>query len=262
MTTADPHTELPSDPDRPPLSASAALTEVMRRVEGIAKSSQNTQGSGYFFRGIDAVMNTVGPILRDLGLLVIPELREMTTEQVQYGNNRTYGFHTQVKVIYILQGPDGSSLTVGPIPGEAIDSGDKSTTKAMSVAFRTMWLQTLCVPTNEPDPDESTYAMSAPETTVNDPVLETTLRERVSRADTTAKGRSAWAAIVDAHAVQGKITTELRDELQGILKSAMEALAQGGQQQRGETFEDYHPADDASPGSFHGDGTMATDGGR
>lgn len=213
-------------PDKPPLSASQAMTEVMRRIEAITKDGKNTQqGGGYSFRGIDAVMNTVGPILRDLGLLVIPELRKLVTEQVQYGASRTFGFHTQVEVIYILQGPDGSSLTVGPIPGEAIDSGDKSTTKAMSVAFRTMWLQALCVPTNEPDPDEATYAMAKPEAAASDPTVEVKLRGRVDAADTREKGRTAWAAIVEAHGGEkATITTELRDELQGLLKARMETL--------------------------------------
>jgi hypothetical protein len=38
-----------------------------------------------------------------------------------------------------------------------MDSGDKATAKAMSVAMRTALLQALCLPTDEPDPDATSY---------------------------------------------------------------------------------------------------------
>ncbi len=38
--------------------------------------------------------------------------------------------------------------------GEAMDSGDKATSKALSVARRNMWLDTLLIPTQDKDPDE------------------------------------------------------------------------------------------------------------
>jgi len=44
---------------------------------------------------------------------------------------------------------------------ESMDSGDKATAKAMSVAFRTALLQTLCLPTDESDPDADSYVRSA-----------------------------------------------------------------------------------------------------
>jgi hypothetical protein len=42
-----------------------------------------------------------------------------------------------------------------------MDSGDKAVPKAMSVAFRTALLQALALPTDEPDPDASTYERAA-----------------------------------------------------------------------------------------------------
>jgi hypothetical protein len=57
---------------------------------------------------------------------------------------------------------------------EAIDSGDKSTAKAMSVAYRTALLQALTLPTDEKDPDHDQYEVSstqkkpaAPESTLS-----------------------------------------------------------------------------------------------
>jgi len=45
---------------------------------------------------------------------------------------------------------------------ESMDSGDKATAKAMSVAYRTALLQTLCLPTDDVDPDAETYVRSEP----------------------------------------------------------------------------------------------------
>ena len=51
-------------------------------------------------------------------------------------------------------GPGGSVLPVNArVPGEAIDSSDKGTAKAMSVAYRIFLLQLFSLPTGDPDPD-------------------------------------------------------------------------------------------------------------
>jgi len=42
-----------------------------------------------------------------------------------------------------------------------MDSGDKATAKAMSVAFRTALLQSLSLPTDEVDPDATSYERSS-----------------------------------------------------------------------------------------------------
>ena len=56
--------------------------------------------------------------------------------------------HVTVVVAYTFTAPDGSSI-VTSAAGEAMDSGDKATPKAMSVAYRTALLQALCLPTDE-----------------------------------------------------------------------------------------------------------------
>lgn len=69
--------------------------------------------------------------------------------------------NTVVEVEYdFISGADGSKHTVGPIPGEGMDTGDKSTTKAMSVAMRTMLWQVFMVPTEDRDPDHDVYEVA------------------------------------------------------------------------------------------------------
>lgn len=48
-----------------------ALAHVMQDVQAVRKGELNKHG-GYAFRGIDAVVNAVGPALRAHGVIVAP----------------------------------------------------------------------------------------------------------------------------------------------------------------------------------------------
>ena len=135
-----------------------ALSKVMADVGAVRKGDRNTS-QNFNFRGIDAVVNAVSPALRSHGIVVTPELQTVNYGTVEVGKNRTPMGHVTVVVKYTFTAADGSSLAA-TVAGEAMDSGDKATAKAMSVAFRTALLQALCLPTDEPDPDSQTYERS------------------------------------------------------------------------------------------------------
>lgn len=120
------------------------LSAVMRQVRSVKKKDLNSHFN-FNFRGIDTVLDAVGPALRDHGIVVIPELREQSCEVV--GKS----VRVLVKVAYTFYGPKGDSITA-VVPGEAMDSQDKASSKAMSVAFRTALIQALAIPTGERDP--------------------------------------------------------------------------------------------------------------
>jgi hypothetical protein len=67
-------------------------------------------------------------------------------------------------VEYRFTGPLGDSVEV-TVAAESFDAGDKATAKAMSVALRTALLQTLLLPTDDPDPDATTYERATPRET-------------------------------------------------------------------------------------------------
>lgn len=135
-----------------------ALAAVMADVQAVRKGDRNQQ-QGYSFRGIDAVVNAVGPVLRKHKVTVSPRVDSYEYGTVEVGKNRTPMGHVRVIVTYTFHGPEGDSLPA-QAPGEAMDSGDKATPKAMSVAYRTALLQALALPTDEPDPDGSSYERS------------------------------------------------------------------------------------------------------
>jgi hypothetical protein len=58
---------------------------------------------------------------------------------------------------------DGSRHTISVV-GEAMDSGDKATNKAMSAAFKYACMEVFCIPTEgTPDADQDTHDVAAKE---------------------------------------------------------------------------------------------------
>ena len=141
------------------LPIAQALSEIMKAVGAIAKKDKNT-AQGFNFRGIDSVVNAVSPALQKFGVIVVPSVEEYDYQTVEIGKNRTAMGHVRVKVTYTFIGANGDTIKA-TVVGEAMDSGDKATAKAMSVAFRTALLQSLSLPTDEVDPDATSYERSS-----------------------------------------------------------------------------------------------------
>lgn len=132
----------------------AALAAVMADCDHVAKRDKN-EHQRFMFRGIDAVVNAVGPVLRKHGVLVAPNVENVHYDTVQTSTGKP-ATACRVLVTYSFYAGDGSSIDTR-VAAEAWDSGDKAAPKAMSVAFRTALLQALALPTDEPDPDSQTY---------------------------------------------------------------------------------------------------------
>ena len=140
-----------------------ALLAVSEQIRVVGKGDFNSQQK-YRFRGVDAVVNAVSPAFRKHGVTVTPEALDydLTTFATAKGSPME---RCVVRVAYTFTGPEGDSVRTVAF-GEGSDSLDKATSKAMSVAFRTALLQTLVLPTDEPDPDSfSPPAMSNGEPT-------------------------------------------------------------------------------------------------
>lgn len=126
---------------------------------GISKERNNAQQQ-YKFRGIDDVYNALSPILAGSGLVIMPRVlgRSVTDRTNSKGNVLIY---VTVEVEYdFVSTVDGSKHTV-KVYGEAMDSGDKATNKAMSAAHKYAMLQTFCIPTEgDNDADSTTHELA------------------------------------------------------------------------------------------------------
>lgn len=134
--------------------------------KGISKDSRN-QAQGFNFRGIDAVYNALAPLLVKHNLCILP--RCISREVVERVNHKgTALFYVTVQAEFdMVSAVDGSKHTVVTF-GEAMDSGDKATNKAMSSAYKYAAFQAFCIPTEETsvDADSETHEVkpAAPET--------------------------------------------------------------------------------------------------
>ena len=138
----------------------SALCNVMKEIGAIGKDSRNKQ-QGYQYRGVDAVYNALQPALINNHIIVIPEVLEQTRQErcTGKGSNLIYSI---LKVKFYFYADDGSCVSATVI-GEGMDSGDKASNKAMSVAFKYACFQVFCIPTEElKDPDEETPDPSIP----------------------------------------------------------------------------------------------------
>ena len=136
-----------------------SISAVMGEIGAIGKNSRNEQQK-FMYRGVDAVMNALNPAFIKHKLFVVPEVLEQTREERtsikkdQYGNDKTsILIYSICKMKYTFYAEDGSSVSA-VVVGEGMDSGDKATNKAMSVAFKYACFQVFCIPTEEMvDPD-------------------------------------------------------------------------------------------------------------
>lgn len=138
-----------------------ALAAVMADVREVRKDQTN-QHQRFNFRGIDTVMNAVGPAFRKHGVVCLPTKVDHHIASKTVGKNSSLMNFVTVNVEYTLYGPEGDHIT-GNVSAESFDSGDKGTAKAMSVAYRTFLLQALCLPTDDPDPDHDVYQETRPQ---------------------------------------------------------------------------------------------------
>lgn len=133
---------------------SAVMAELSK--DGITKNNKNQQ-QGYSFRGIDNVYNALAPILSKNGLVILPRVlsREVTERATKSGSAL---FYVVVQVEFdLVCAEDGSKHTIATI-GEAMDSADKATNKAMSAAYKYACIQAFCIPTEgDNDADATTH---------------------------------------------------------------------------------------------------------
>ena len=143
-------------------TAIAAVQGELAKV-GIAKNRKNTQGSGYNFRGIDDVYSALSPLLASHGLCVLPRVIDHSVIERQSKNGGAL-FYTTVKAEFdFVAVVDGSIHTCATF-GEAMDSGDKSTNKAMSAAYKYAAFMAFAIPVEgEPDADAVTHEVAGNE---------------------------------------------------------------------------------------------------
>ena len=181
----------------------ADLAKVMRSVDHVGKGDFNSHQK-FSFRGIDGVLNAVGPALREHNVVVYPRLHDVSYEEVKTSGGKA-STACRVVVDYVFASSDGSTVETR-VAAESWDTGDKAMPKAMSVAMRTALIQALALPTDEPDPDSFTYTREAADEK-NERVAA-----KIEAAGTVDELRALWAQA--SPELQKRITARV-EELNG-----------------------------------------------
>lgn len=136
------------------------IPAIMADISAIGKDKKNQQ-QGFLYRGIDDVMSALKPLLAKHQVFTVPQVLEQAreTKVTPKGGELRYSL---LKVRFRFYAPDGSFVEAVTL-GEGMDSGDKASNKAMSIAYKYALFQVFCIPTEEmQDPDAESHETAAP----------------------------------------------------------------------------------------------------
>ena len=139
-------------------SAINAVAAELARA-GIPKSQTNKEDQ-YQYRRIDDVYNRLSPLLATHKLCILPRVLERVTTD-RNGINGELLINVSVKAAFDLVSVEDGSTHVIEAFGEALDGGDKATSKAMTAAYKYALFQTFCIPVSgAEDADAFTHKIS------------------------------------------------------------------------------------------------------
>lgn len=147
-----------------------AMSRIMKAVAPIAKDRRNTFHK-YDFRGIDDVWNMIHDVFAAEGVWL--DMHHLDrTEVTKATKNEGTQASVIIRVLYMFTAEDGTKALLGPVYGEGMDTGDKGTNKATSMAAKIALLNAFAIPTKEGtrddnDNDSPELADKAPEGSPN-----------------------------------------------------------------------------------------------
>jgi hypothetical protein len=185
-------------------AAIVAVTRALSR-QGLAKRHTNVD-SGYAYRGIDDVYAALSPLLARHRLCMLPRMLERGHASHRTANGELL-FSVWVRAAFdFVSVVDGSRHSIETY-GEAMDGGDKGTSKAMSAAFKYAAMQSFCIPVaGEEDADARTQPRLIAD---NQPPVE---------------GWAAWVSDLQL-VIRSCLTHEALDRVQAIHRERLRMLS-------------------------------------
>ena len=154
-------TETTTETKPPAIYAAIAAVSAALARDGISKDRRNQQ-QGYTFRGIDDIYKALSPLLAQHHIVILPHVEERV-ETVREAKSGGSIYSVALRVCYSFCCATDGSTVDAVVWGEAMDSGDKATNKALSASYKYMALMTFCIPVNgQDDADAVTPPASSP----------------------------------------------------------------------------------------------------
>lgn len=136
------------------------IPAIMASIDAIGKNRKNQQ-QGYTFRGIDDMYNELHSHFATQKVFYTPEVLTTHREEKTTKNGGLMQY-VVLTVKYTFYAEDGSNVSCTMI-GEASDSGDKASNKAMSTALKYALMEIFLIPTeDEKDTEANSPQFVAP----------------------------------------------------------------------------------------------------
>lgn len=134
------------------------LAKIALEIGAIGKQGQNTQ-QNYSYRRLEDVINEVHRAFASHGIVLTSQVIDKSREEKtsKSGTILNYSILTMTFTFYASDGSFVQSTTVG----EGMDSGDKSSNKAMSAALKYALGQTLMIPFDVIDSEIDSHDIGA-----------------------------------------------------------------------------------------------------
>lgn len=135
------------------------MAAILAKVDAIGKEQKNVQ-QNFQYRGVDDVYNALNPVLAEYRVFMTSEIVAKSREERTNSKGTVLAF-TCLRMRYTFWAEDGSHVWT-EVEGEGMDSGDKSSNKAMAAAHKYALLQAFCIPTKDlDDPDAETHEVAS-----------------------------------------------------------------------------------------------------
>ena len=139
----------PRDPVQ--LNLRQKLAEVRRRIGYVQKRGHNERFNYTYVTAAD-IAGSVGDILAELGVVVIPKLEEISYESAVGRGEATR--MARVIMAYTFADVDSGEEVIAKVAGQGLDAGDKAPYKAMTGALKYALLQSFLLATGDDPEDE------------------------------------------------------------------------------------------------------------
>ncbi len=126
------------------------LAEVRRRIGYIQKRGHNERSNYSYVTAAD-IAGSVGDILAELGVVVIPRLEDISYESAAGRGEGTR--MARVVMAYTFADVDSGEEIIAKVAGQGLDPGDKAPYKAMTGALKYALLQSFLLATGD-DPED------------------------------------------------------------------------------------------------------------
>lgn len=169
------------------------LGEILAEMPAIGKTQRNTQ-QNFMFRGHDDVMNALNPLLASKSIIIVPRVLDRVTAQRTTARG-TIMYEVNLHIAFRFYGPAGDYVEASGW-GEGTDMGDKSTSKATTMAFKYVLNTVLALSTAEASAHDADRG--SPEQTYASPDNSRSRPERRVEGGVTVSTPRTWAQVQES----------------------------------------------------------------